>query len=197
MNKNNLKKYAYLAGLIDGDGCIVISKSYTYGKNHPEIKYDKYILKIEVSSSDTRLINYLVGAFGGRFGISNRKSGFSSEPNFFWQVYAKQNKEILKKIIPFIHLKKAQAELGVRFCEIHKGWEKKWHYALNGKRYTDKEKNILNELWLQMKKLNQMKIRDLSIVHPQRLSKETANDSGCDSPILKETLDNHGMVSVN
>jgi len=174
MNKNNMKKYAYLAGMIDGDGCIVVSKSYTYNRGQSDKKIDKYILKVEIISSDTRLIKYLVGAFGGRYGMSNRKQGLSNEPNYFWQPYAKQHKELLKKILPFIHLKRQQVELAIRFCEVHKGYEKGWKYASNGKRYSDHEKGKLEMFWIEMKKLNQTKVRNLSIVQPQRLSKETS-----------------------
>jgi len=174
MNKNNLKKYAYLAGLIDGDGCIVISKSYSLSRKNPLIKYDRYIMKIEVSSSDTRMINYLVGAFGGRFGMCSRKQGLSSEPNFFWAPFAKQNKEILKKILPFIQLKREQVELAIRFCEIHKGCEWGFKTVNNGKRYTEEDNKKFGQFWLRMQELNQTKIRDISIVQPQRLSKKTA-----------------------
>ena len=110
MKQNKGLKYAYLAGVIDSDGCIAIKKSKKGKTWH-------YSLQVLVNQADGRMADYLFGAFGGK--VYKTKAYQKGRKEIYrWQVTCKQAAKICKRLIPFLRYKKPQAELAVRFDTI-------------------------------------------------------------------------------
>ena len=116
MKQSNTAKYAYLAGIIDGEGTICIVK-----------KSDKrYGIIIAVGQKNGKLIDWLYGNFSGtvwkRFmshkSVNNKNEIYEHKNSLYlWQLGATEKiYEILKRILPFSKEKKRQIEIAIEFC---------------------------------------------------------------------------------
>ena len=104
------RHYAYLAGMIDGDGCIAASK--TFQKRSNCFQYD---LKIEVTSSLRSTAKRLIQLFGG----THHANVVDGVVYWKWvcQVREKQ-RDVLEGIIPHLVIKRAQADFALAFVEL-------------------------------------------------------------------------------
>ena len=115
MNKeNNLSEtdLAYLAGIIDGEGCICVTKQ---NKKWKDSHYHAYILKLIISNTDIRLINWLLEKGGSEIVVvSGTGNKFTKHKVYqiYWQNEAA--KDILKKVIKYMVIKKDRAEFVVK-----------------------------------------------------------------------------------
>jgi len=93
----------YLAGLIDGEGCI-----QSKGKKHAGVK-------LTIANSYKPLIEMLYNEFGGgiREYIDKRpyKSGRFRKPVYHWAIYDIKAEDILRKCYPYLIVKKEQAKI--------------------------------------------------------------------------------------
>jgi hypothetical protein len=105
------KHYAHLAGLVDGDGCIMAYVAQTEGQKW-------YRVHLSVNSVDKKVINHLVKMFGGSRNKRTRphyKQGFIWE----WKLILKQSvKNLLEQITPYLVIKKQQARLAAQFLDL-------------------------------------------------------------------------------
>lgn len=108
--QSKTNKYAYAAGLIDGEGCIHI-KRYT---DRDFIGDYCYSLMVIINMSDGESLDYMKGCFGGNI-HKNSQSKYGKLPAWTWELYGRKAAEFLKRIFPFLRIKKAQAELAMRF----------------------------------------------------------------------------------
>lgn len=99
---------AYIAGILDGEGCITIirqkRKSYKLGW--------QYQLRIIVSNADRWLCYFLKQEFGGSvqecFSPTNTKM-------YRWYLTSRKALNFLEAVLPYIHIKKSQAEVAIEF----------------------------------------------------------------------------------
>lgn len=87
---------AYLAGFVDGEGCIQILR----GPYHS--------LTVTIAQKDPVIIHALRACLGGHF--NTQRHGMHA-----WRLHADQAKEFLRFVRPFLGLKREQAELGIMF----------------------------------------------------------------------------------
>lgn len=149
----------YIAGLIDGEGCIGIHKhSDNRGKSRLHYLY------LIVSNNDPKCCKFLRGKFGGW--ITKRQQKSTWNPNYKWGVRSRRAREILELVLPYLRLKQEQAVLGIEFDDA------KQRYHL-----TDAEWQKRERYYLRMRALNQRytkpKPHHLKS-QPQRLSERTA-----------------------
>jgi hypothetical protein len=106
-------KWPYLAGIIDGEGTISISR------NGSTANYPKVVLDITIVNTDERLMKWLITYFGGRYYMRNRQDSPKHKFSFFWRLTGKANKEkILLGILPYLVLKREQALLGLECLRL-------------------------------------------------------------------------------
>jgi len=117
MKKTDL---AYIAGFFDGEGCIYIGKSG--GWHH---------LRVTASQANEWIITWLKFSFGGSVNKMTCETGYRQR----WQWHAEGSNayEFLTSILPYIKLKKAEAELAIQFQEARRG---------KGFHVTDKQRAI-------------------------------------------------------
>ena len=102
MKKTDL---AYAAGIIDGEGCIYI------GHNHQKDK--SFTLQIVVGNTDEWLCLWLKSNFGGYVYCRKRAKPYS---NFWsWHLQHQKARIFLELVLPYLQIKKAQAELAINF----------------------------------------------------------------------------------
>jgi len=144
MKQNKSIQLAYLAGVIDSDGCISINKS----KN-------RYHLQILVNSPDGRILDWCYGVFGGnRYFIKSSEYQENRMDVWRWEITCGKAAELCKKLIPFLRYKKQQAEVGYRFNCLIKRQNKNLPYRWE--RLTEKELEQREELYLELRKLKQI-----------------------------------------
>ena len=119
-------KWGYLAGLIDGEGHISITRS-----DKPEYRTQRgtmklypcpvrYGLVVAVSNTDIRLVKWLKETFGGSY---NGGRPFKKHPNwkpkYQWNVCGNKDKELfLLALLPYLVLKREQAIIALEFVRL-------------------------------------------------------------------------------
>jgi len=147
---------SYLAGLIDGEGCIEIQK-----RKKPEcIVGHYYTARIRISSTNKEIIEWLKNSFGGY--ISERKGNGNNKDSWTWCLAYGKAKKFIGKVCPYLKIKRKQAEL---LREFFKTFEKGSYMIVenklknNGTGYhKELRKEILEKrekLYQQIRALNQ------------------------------------------
>lgn len=95
---------AWLAGFFDGEGCIYL--------HHPTKV--NYSLVIQVASTDKWILGWFSLAFGGSIRVSNFNKK-SWKQQWQWSTSCQKAEATLKVLLPYLKLKKAQAELALEF----------------------------------------------------------------------------------
>jgi hypothetical protein len=95
---------AYFAGLFDGEGCV----SVTEVKSKPGGRSPTFQTLAQVSMTDRRALHFLLDSFGGSLHLINKEG---ARPVWVWSVYQKTAKLFLEAILPYLIVKKLQADL--------------------------------------------------------------------------------------
>ena len=103
---------AYLAGILDGEGCVHIAKER--GNNAP-----RYKLAVQVSMVDKTPPALAYSAFGGYLRLRDRNKKW--KPLWEWQIKSGDAIACLKALLPYLRTKKTEAELAIKF------WDEKSH----------------------------------------------------------------------
>jgi len=110
-NQREATLYSYLAGIIDGEGTIRINRTKPRNSNW-NLKYSG---AISVGMTDKKVIQLLVKVFGAKMRIEcvpDRKLLYR------WGTSGNQKLPIiLKPLLPYLIVKRKQAELVIKFCE--------------------------------------------------------------------------------
>ena len=169
-NLNNLSsnEWAYIAGIVDGEGSIAIVAS----KSKKGTGLPSHYLRLYVGNTSENLIQYLHNRLGGYKGIYVDNS--SPHPIYKYYLTGENAKRVLLKMKPYLIIKREQADLGIYFQDhkvnrpTYKGWTNKQIEEEISWRELIKEKiSVRNGLNVQ-EKLD--KVRDL-----HRLSDETSH----------------------
>jgi len=174
MKQTKVAKYAYAAGLIDGDGSIVACRV-----NRNDGRKNSYAISVEVCMSDGRPIDFLFGTFGGSVRQRNYKNTNFKATKFsqyHWYLKASKAKAFLKKILPFLRLKRRQAELAIRLqTRIEAGKRKrKKGFRTGFEGWSEHEVKIRDSIIEQLKQENHR--------HHKSLALETKRSRGSQDP---------------
>ena len=112
-NKLHLKDAAYIAGILDGEGCITLSK-----KKDPTMKLG-YGLRphIMVTNTNKSLIKYLRDTTDLGIIYEGKLTNPKHKPNFRWQLWSLQAQSLLKEVLPYLLIKRKQAELLLEYID--------------------------------------------------------------------------------
>ncbi len=99
MKKTDL---AYMAGLFDGEGCVQIAKS------------GHYSLACQVSMANEFMPSWFRFSFGGSVHLRPR-IGENWKDQWVWTIHGPKAARFLEAILPYLILKKPQAEIGLKF----------------------------------------------------------------------------------
>ena len=106
-------KYAYLAGIIDGEGCISIGA----GKKETCINYNALLL---VQNTSKELIDWIQEHFGGQVYLS-KKATEKTKTAWMWRFTKKKDIElILLAVLPYLVVKREQAKILLNFVRMER-----------------------------------------------------------------------------
>ena len=97
---------AYLAGIVDGEGSICIKRQDA--QYNPQFK-----LLLRVMNTSRDLIDHLQGIFGGHVHQMKQVTREKTLYELWWAGY--DAKPLLELLVPYLVIKKEQAELGIDF----------------------------------------------------------------------------------
>jgi len=96
--------WLYLAGLFDGEGCI-----FGYVSRN---RYHR--LRTTVCNTNAKVIEWILSVFGGRITHANGRN----KPQHIWYMDSLNDvKGFLHKILPYLKVKRLQAETGIRYLD--------------------------------------------------------------------------------
>jgi len=108
------EQLAYLAGIIDGEGSIHISKNkkgYKIGAKNPS-----HNLRLYITSTNKTLIDWLCLQFGGNTVYKKQhKNNKNQKASWDWYIDATKAVTILKAVYSYLLIKKPQAQLAIEF----------------------------------------------------------------------------------
>jgi hypothetical protein len=140
-NQRQAVLYAYLAGIIDGEGTIRIGSS-----RHKDWNI-KYYASIGVGMTDETVINLFVETFGSKKRIERVPD---RRPIYRWGTSGNiKVPSILQKLISYLIVKRKQAELVIKFCD-----ERQIKGFRRNKGLPKKELRRREELYRKIRKLN-------------------------------------------
>jgi hypothetical protein len=99
---------AYLAGLLDGEGCI---HAAMIGRNKEQVQ-----LLVEVWNTHKGTIDHLHEAFGGHRGVQDRSESW--KPVHFWRISIGGVRKFLPEIAPYMRIKRDQAEVALELANL-------------------------------------------------------------------------------
>lgn len=104
----------YIAGIIDGEGCIYIDRFKDKRKTHGRYQH---VLRIKVAMTDFIVPLFFYEAFGGSYRRYqyNGESKTQSKDTHIWGIGGDKAKKILELIWPYLKIKRKQAEVGILF----------------------------------------------------------------------------------
>ena len=119
---------AYLAGIIDGEGCIHLGKREVAhpvrwsGRGRKPTSWARFDGKVHVVNTDMRLLEWLHARWPGRFITSrppspNQKGGVRCKPSHALYWGSRLAKPVLEEALPFLVLKREQAEILLAFIQ--------------------------------------------------------------------------------
>jgi hypothetical protein len=108
----SIETLAYVAGLFDGEGSIVIGCSPGRTKQ----RNPSYWLQVSITNTDKQLIDWLHDTFRGHIADNSHcPSRGKQRPCWAWRVTSKQAQSFLQKILPYLRTKKPQALIAIEF----------------------------------------------------------------------------------
>ena len=100
---------AYMAGIIDGEGCIGIHRAGKKPNGNPQ-----YFLRVVIGMCNEYIPNLFRFYFGGQVIFCQpRKENWN--PQWRWAVTYEQAAQCLKILLPYLRLKRDEAILGLKF----------------------------------------------------------------------------------
>ncbi len=105
---------AYLAGVIDGEGCIGINKTTNKSVRH---KHPYYQVRLRIAMTTEEPIKSIESWCGGIVSLTKRKG--NSKPIFEWLLLNDKAVAMLQLIKPYLRVKRKQTEIAINFRDYY------------------------------------------------------------------------------
>lgn len=104
----------YLAGLIDGEGCLTFSKDN--GRYRPQLR---------LTSIYKPVLDWVKMLFGGNYYEIHRKYPPYSKTSYDWVLSTNQAIDLVKNLLPYLKIKRKEAKVFISFYKVDKETSKK------------------------------------------------------------------------
>lgn len=149
---------AYIAGLVDGEAYIGIKRTKAYknltGRINPSFQE-----RIQVRMVDKEAIEFIADTLGGWY-YREKPSSKNGRPLYCYQASDKSAAEILQSLLPYLRVKRAQAEVVLKL---------RANKELPRSETTSLHKVTCKNRWGQMQEVNRRMLSDETIAHRQSL----------------------------
>lgn len=137
---------AYLAGFIDGEGTIGMKRER---RSHSKHGSGNYVPYLSAANTDPQVVMWLQKVFGG--GVRKRATtvGGNAKPFVWaWSIGPRATVEACKVLLPFLRMKRPQAELLINGCSD------RWGLGGATRRSSPEYWQRLEETWLLLRAMN-------------------------------------------
>lgn len=173
--------WAYVAGIMDADGCFMITK---HNRKTPEDRKwntlekrsPTYLPSVKIAMIEREAIDFVTKELGfGQYRINGaRKDRPNSKPIYDWYLRAARNvKPFLEEVIPYLKVKQERAKFLLDFCKNMRLTRDAYHGI------PVSELNYREQSYLKMRELNGNKVA--------ATTKSSRCESICDSLNSMET----------
>lgn len=143
MNKEAVR--AYLAGIIDGEGCITITRRKVRRVKTNNWFYEPQII---IANSCKTMLDFCAGYYGGWIAILKKRKGHTTA--YQWKATGDEMRAILKDVLPYLIVRRKQANKVLSFPSyMSRGWGNKPFKGRSQEELKEQE-----DLWIELKKLN-------------------------------------------
>lgn len=144
----NNSEIAWAAGFIDGEGTICIQRRTREKRNR------EYAVALTAENTDPAALLLLMKLFGGYVYQRSirRKHHFGKRPIFSWKAHRGNIGSVLKALLPYLILKKPQAELALAFERMKQ--RRQPGIGSRGCPFEAEEIAWRESIYLQMRELN-------------------------------------------
>lgn len=146
---NQREEFAYLAGLIDGEGSIRMQKT-SYKNQNP-----KYMPMVSVVNTNREVVDKVSRFLGNSRVFECKGNGQIKMNKICFKTQKSGLKPLLKQLeslLPFLIIKKKQAELLIKYI---KGYNPTKQTAGGNGNYRNEKENLFREsIYQELKKLN-------------------------------------------
>ena len=154
---------AYAAGIVDGEGCLTISKQIRKDRPSPS-----YRSSVTVSNTNPVLIQFFKDNFGGVFYKHSDERTDKNNKNwataYTWYCSCSNVVEFLESILPYLLIKKGQAEEVINFQKTKSSYPRKSLGQGKGSSPLSEREIIAKEaIYLRVKSMNSKGIYARSI----------------------------------
>jgi len=139
----------YVAGIIDGEGCISINRARF--RNKPWLS-DRYTAILSVGNTSRQMIELLVSTFGGT--IALRPATAKHKACYVWSVRGPKAKAVLDAVGPHLRVKVAQRDLLIEFVRDFRSFKGGAYPRIRAPRVSTDELERRKRIWLAIKALN-------------------------------------------
>ena len=134
----------YIAGLMDGEGCITITRRKSCKNRIYPNNYWYYEPQTIISNTNKKVLSFCLSYYGGWI-ATVKMCKREHATVYHWKLTGDKMRGLLTDIIPYLIVKKKQAHMILFFPR----------YGGNGRKSrTDTERQEQERLWLAIKKLN-------------------------------------------
>jgi hypothetical protein len=146
MTDENGLGYEYLAGLIDGEGCIAIQRRRTDSGSY------SYELTLRIALTDRGLLQKVKAALGGRISPHTRGERRGNRQDIWlWRADGRGGAHALELVGPFLEGKKKQAAVALSFAALRHSFGSGF-----GIRIPATLRHRFDEHYLLMRRLNEV-----------------------------------------
>jgi hypothetical protein len=157
-------KLAYIAGIVDGEGYVGITKTKPYKKKTGRVN-PVYHEKVQIRMVNEKAIKFIAQTLGGWY-WKEKPSCNKGKPLYCYQISDRQAAEIIKKLLPFLKVKKQQAKIILQLRKYRTSkikremvpikMKSRWGKTITVKRgrYSKQTINKMENFYLKCKELN-------------------------------------------
>lgn len=115
MKTLSVAEAAYLAGIIDGEGTITVSRKKDHNGMRGGYAYRPYVA---VANTNILVLEWCRRVTGiGRVGVSGSRHGPRQKQGYRWQLWSQKAGQLLRAIRPYLVIKIKQADILILMIE--------------------------------------------------------------------------------
>ncbi len=107
---NKKEKLIYLAGFVDGEGCLTTNRTSQNGRYRPSLR---------VSGTYEPIMKWMKRWFGGNYYVIHARTGQTKE-TYDWVLSTNKAIKLIEALMPYLKVKKEEAKVFVQLykCDV-------------------------------------------------------------------------------
>lgn|SRR3990167_10786267 len=132
----------YIAGFVDGEGCITLSRAYR--KDVRDDVWGNIQIALAYKEENVKLLTYFHKEFGGYYKKVQRRN-INQNDAVFWRITSQKAAGLARQLLPYLNLKKRQAEIIIRYAKLRGKHSRKRSLRFSKKEINER-KSLLREI---------------------------------------------------